>query len=82
MVPVVLRREVRRRRPLVMVVVMVAASATRPASAVRVFARTGGSLAELATCCHDPAVVLGGGLVHHWVRTVVLSKLAVAASLL
>ena len=81
MVPVVLRRKVRRRRPLVMVMVMVAASATRSASAVRIFARTGGSLTELATC-HDPAVVLGGGLVHHRVRTVVLSELAVATSLL
>ena len=38
MVPVVLRRKVRRRRPLVMVMVMVAASATRSASAVRIFA--------------------------------------------
>lgn len=80
MVPVVLRREVRSRRPLVMVMVMMmATSATRPASAVRVFARTGGSLPEFATTCHP---VILGGLVHHRVRAVVLSQLAVAASLL
>ena len=68
--PVVLRREVRSRRPLVMVM-MVMMATRRPA--VRVFARTGGSLPEFATSYDTCHVLLGGGgLVHHRVRTVVL----------